>query len=206
MNVVLLYLGAYLLGAIPFGVIIARLKGVNLLEVGSKNIGATNVWRTLGPGPGAAAMILDIAKGMVPAIIAQQMLHNQVHAFFVGIAAVVGHSLSPFIGFKGGKGVATTGGAMLGSTPLVGLLAFILWVSIIIITRYVSLASIIGIAAVPVFSFLLHDPAPIWITLIFIAAFVIYRHRANIERLRNGTEPKFRFGSKKKDEDESDGR
>jgi len=196
-NIVLTYLGAYLLGAIPFGLLIARLRGVDIMAVGSKNIGATNVWRTLGPLYGFIAMILDMAKGFVPALIAHQVLGTQEHAFFAGMTAVVGHSLSPFLGFKGGKGVATTAGAMIGAIPVVALPVMMVFISFLIITRYVSLSSIFAAASLPVFSFLFKDPPIISAFLVLVAGFIIYKHKANISRLRDGTESKFRFDGKK---------
>lgn len=203
-----LFVGSYLLGSIPFGVIVSKSKGVDILKFGSGNPGATNVARALGTKWGVFVFILDVLKGMIPAIVAQQFLHHsvkglpaQVWWFLVGGGAIVGHCLSPFLKFKGGKGIATSLGAGVGAAPAVALPAFGVWIILFFLTRYVSLASIIAMITTVILSATVPGQAreliPIYSVL---AAFIIYRHRSNIGRLLNGTEPKYTSKKDKKEE------
>ena len=184
----------YILGALPFGYVIARAHGVNIFEVGSKNPGATNVLRVLGKGPGYLAFALDAVKGILATgwplwFIAPESITS---AQIVGlVAAIIGHSFSCFTRFKGGKGVATVAGAFLVMSPWAVLVGFLCWVATFYTTRYVSLASIVAAIALPVSSALLHQPWPVIAMISMIAVFVIYRHRGNIVRLCKGTEYKF---------------
>jgi glycerol-3-phosphate acyltransferase PlsY len=205
---------AFLLGSIPFGMLLARAKGVDIRSVGSGNIGATNVVRALGPKVGLAVFVLDVLKGTIPALIAKQAIQApvgevqiQTISMLMGVIAILGHMFSPFIGFKGGKGVATGFGAALGAIPgaaLVGLAVISLTVAL---TRYVSLGSILAAIFVPIFSMLVfRDSLQLLPILVVMAAFIIWKHRANIERLRNGTESKFAFMKQIPDKEEDDGR
>jgi acyl phosphate:glycerol-3-phosphate acyltransferase len=205
---------AFLLGSIPFGMLLARAKGVDIRSVGSGNIGATNVVRALGPKVGLAVFVLDVLKGTIPALIAKQAIQApvgevqiQTISMLMGVIAILGHMFSPFIGFKGGKGVATGFGAALGAIPgaaLVGLAVISLTVAL---TRYVSLGSILAAIFVPIFSMLVfRDSLQLLPILVVMAAFIIWKHRANIERLRNGTESKFAFKKQIPDKEEDDGR
>ena len=205
---------AFLLGSIPFGMLLARAKGVDIRTVGSGNIGATNVVRALGPKVGLAVFALDVLKGTIPALIAKQAIQApvgevqiQTISMLMGVIAILGHMFSPFIGFKGGKGVATGFGAALGAIPgaaLVGLAVISLTVAL---TRYVSLGSILAAIFVPIFSMLVfRDSLQLLPILVVMAAFIIWKHRANIERLRNGTESKFAFKKQIPDKEEDDGR
>ena len=205
---------AFLLGSIPFGMLLARAKGVDIRTVGSGNIGATNVVRALGPKVGLAVFVLDVLKGTIPALIAKQVVQAPVGAvqiqtisMLMGVVAILGHMFSPFIGFKGGKGVATGFGAALGAIPgaaLVGLAVISLTVAL---TRYVSLGSILAAISVPIVSMLVFRDSPQLLPiLVVMAAFIIWKHRANIERLRNGTESKFAFKKQIPDKEEDDGR
>lgn len=205
MTFFVLLVAAYVLGAIPFGVLVARAKGVDILKVGSGNIGATNVNRVLGKGPGIAVWILDVLKSLVPTLVARFLLTTplagldpQTQWFLVGLAAVVGHCASPFLGFKGGKGISTALGAIIGTAPLVALLCFALFAFVLWTTRYMAIASTVGVSSVVLFILLVpgntRQLIPIFVLL---SLFVAYRHRANFERLRNGTEPKFGFGKGK---------
>jgi glycerol-3-phosphate acyltransferase PlsY len=198
----------YLLGALPFGYLIARTKGVNIFEVGSKSSGATNVVRVLGKGPGYLVFFLDLLKGAIatwfgaifmPLDMAQPVV-NGIGALFSGsplgmivglVAAIIGHSFSCFIKFRGGKGVATAAGGFLILLPVVTLIAGAVWIMVFYASRYVSLASIFAAIALPIVAFFRHEPPLLqWFTL-FIAVLVIVRHRANLGRLLNGTENKF---------------
>jgi glycerol-3-phosphate acyltransferase PlsY len=175
------------------------------MSVGSGNIGATNVVRVLGKGPGYLVFFLDMLKGLIPALIARWLFpDNQEYWFFAGMFAVIGHSLSPFLKFKGGKGISTALGMTLGSSPVVALIALGIFLAILLGTGYVSLASIFAVVSTTPMSILFRDS--LWVTIGFAAlsVFVIYRHKANIIRLRNGTESKFIRG-KTRDKDSSDG-
>jgi glycerol-3-phosphate acyltransferase PlsY len=201
-----LLIGAYLVGAVPFGYLIARAHGVNIFEVGSGNVGATNIKRALGLGWALAVFALDVLKGAVPALLALQLLHSQAWAMGAGCAAIAGHCLSPFLKFRGGKGIATALGVALASSPLVALSAFGVFVVCLAISRYVSLSSMIAVPSGLLFGWLYGESRAIMLFYGALAVFVIVRHRANIKRLRDGTEPKFSLGQgkdeKKRDEPE----
>ena len=189
----------YLLGAIPFGYLVARSKGVNIFEVGSKSPGATNVRRVLGSGPGNTVYVLDALKGAVaagwPLLVAWQAV--RLAGFpgtlgFVGLAgALVGHSFSCFTRFKGGKGVATASGGLFVLMPYAALVSAAIWLAVFYATRYVSLASILAALCLPFLAYLFSGGVlAIWVTGV-IGAFVVIRHRANIARLMSGTEKRF---------------
>lgn len=182
---------SYLVGAIPFGVLVARRRGIDITSVGSGNIGATNVWRTLGPAAGSAVFFLDVMKGLVPAVAAYQWTGRQEYAFLCGAVAVIGHSLSPFIGFRGGKGISTGFGMLLGSSIWVALSAFGVFLALLAASRYVSLASMVAAIAMVVFGWLYGDPPSLVAAYGAMAAFILLRHRSNIARLVQGTERKF---------------
>lgn len=186
-------IGAYLLGAIPFSYIVGRFKGVNLLEVGSKSSGATNVYRTLGLKYAVIAFLLDMFKGYVAMWFAYNINgHDNAWVVLAGLAAMVGHTLTPFLGFRGGKGVATGVGLMLFIDPVIAIIGFILEMILIKTTRYVSVASITAAVAILFMSFIpLFGVAPLYRCLIIVAvAYVIYKHIPNIQRLMNNQENK----------------
>lgn len=190
---------AYFLGAIPFGYLVARAKGVNIFEVGSKNPGATNVLRTLGKGPGYTVFALDALKGalatvwvlVIPSLGWGEEGHL-VYCQLLGlVGALLGHSFSCFTGFKGGKGVATASGGFLVLLPLATLLGGVVWALTFFTSRYVSLASICAALALPVAALFLGS-APVLVAVAgVIGALVVLRHRANIGRLLQGTENRF---------------
>ena len=186
----LLFVGAYLLGAIPFGVLIARACGVDITKVGSGNIGATNVLRAVGPKAAYPVMALDILKGILPPVVAKLMGLQTELALLVGFTAVLGHCASPFLRFRGGKGVATILGAAIGATPLVAAGGFATFALIFAIFRYVSLASIAGVCSAILFAYLLRYDALIVGAYGLLSFFIIYKHRLNIQRLLRGEEPK----------------
>lgn len=205
-----LLVASYLLGAIPFGVLIARARGVDILKVGSGNIGATNVGRALGKGPGLAVWALDVLKSLAPTLVARALLKEslwgldpQTQWFLVGAAAIIGHCASPFLGFRGGKGISTALGAIVGTAPLVAVLCFALFAVVLATTRYMAIASAVGVSSVVVFSLLLGVTPQLLPVFVLLALFVIYRHRSNFRRLKEGTEPKFSF---KKAGEPSEGR
>lgn len=188
----------YLLGSLPFGYLVARAKGVNIFEVGSKNPGATNVRRVLGKGPGNLVFALDMLKGAVATgwpllpVVAMLAAEARWEMAVAGlIAALLGHSFSCFTRFRGGKGVATSIGGLMILMPLAGLIAFAVWVVVFYSSGYVSLASIVAAIALVAAALLLKLPALLTGLAGAIAVFVIVRHRANIVRLMNGTENKF---------------
>jgi glycerol-3-phosphate acyltransferase PlsY len=186
----------YLLGSLPFGYLIARAKGVNIFEVGSKSSGATNVLRVLGKGPGYLAFFLDALKGAVaaswPLVLVREPHSAYLICAVVGlVAAILGHSFSCFIKFKGGKGVATAAGGFLVLLPTETLIAGAVWIMVFYASRYVSLASIIAAIAMTAAAFFLHELPFLQYFALLIAMLVILRHRANIVRLLNGTENKF---------------
>lgn len=185
----------YLLGAIPFGYLVARSKGVNIFEVGSKSPGATNVRRVLGSGPGNTVYVLDALKGALAAgwpLLLAALFPSAGTMGYVGLAgALVGHSFSCFTRFKGGKGVATASGGVLVLLPFAALVSAAVWAVVFYATRYVSLASILAALSLPFLAYLFHGGSlALWVTGI-IGAFVVVRHRSNIGRLLDGTEKRF---------------
>jgi acyl phosphate:glycerol-3-phosphate acyltransferase len=198
----------YLLGAIPFGFLVARARGVNIFEVGSKSPGATNVKRMVGRGPGNLVFALDALKGAIAGgwplaafaltrygggtigWMADWLRTNEVAV--TGLAsALVGHSFSCFTRFKGGKGVATGAGGFLVLLPLPTLIAAVVWVMTFYSSHYVSLASILAAVAVPTAAVSFGYPAIVNVIAVAVCGFVIVRHRTNIVRLCKGTEHKF---------------
>ena len=184
---------SYLLGSIPFSYIIGRLKGVNLLEVGSKNAGATNVYRNLGLAYALMAFLLDVGKGYFAMLLGKVFFVDQ-YSFIVlcGLAAILGHTFTPFLKFKGGKGVATGIGILLFINPVIAIAAFALGISIILSTRYVSLGSIISSLFVLAMSLLPYFkmPTEYQIFICIAVVYIIYKHVPNIKRLLIGQENK----------------
>ncbi len=187
-------LGGYLLGSMPFGYwVVLLVKGEDIRKVGSGNIGASNVWRTYGRWLGIPIVVLDVAKGFVPALVGA-LLVGELTAVLAGGAAMLGHWRPLFLRFqKGGKTVATGGGVFLGAAPLLGLIGVAVWVVAFIVTRYASLASIVAALSLPVVAVLLGEPWPIVVFAAIAAVGVILLHRPNIARLRAGTESRFRL-------------
>ena len=187
---------AYVLGAMPFGKWIASAFGVDILREGSGNIGATNVWRTVGWRAGLPVFILDALKGYVAAFIAGQISGRPEYALLVGVFAIIGHSASIFLGFKGGKSVATALGVLFAVSPEVAAISFSVFLIVFGITRYVSVGSIAGVTSAPICAALFGYSAIIVCSYAALALFIILRHRPNIDRLRKGEEHK--FSSKKR--------
>jgi glycerol-3-phosphate acyltransferase PlsY len=194
-SAVLWLVASYFIGAIPTSYLLSRFfAGIDLRRQGSGNLGATNLYRVLGWKYAIPAALVDIAKGLVPVVLfAPRESPSQMFALACGVAAIIGHVFSVFVRFKGGKGVATAAGVMLGLTPLALAVSAAVWAVMVRITGYVSLASISAAAVLPVAVYLLEDsrtPALLWIAAA-IAAGVIVLHRRNIERLLKGTESRF---------------
>jgi glycerol-3-phosphate acyltransferase PlsY len=186
-----LLVAAYLLGSIPFGVLIARgAGGVDLRRVGSGNIGATNVLRVIGKGAAVLTLVGDIGKGALAVGVARWAGAGAAVVAAVGLAAVLGHLFPVWSGFRGGKGVATTLGVVLGAMPSVGGWLLVIWLAVAAITRYSSLAALAATAAMPLLAWLL-DGRPAMLALSgALLALVVVRHRENIGRLLAGTEGK----------------
>ena len=186
---------SYFLGAVPTSYLLSRLfAGIDLRQHGSGNLGATNLYRVLGWNYAIPAALVDIAKGVVPVLVfAPQVSDSQLFALACGVAAIVGHVFSVFVGFKGGKGVATAAGVMLALAPIALLVSAAVWGVLVRLTGYVSLGSIVAAAVLPFAIYLLEDsrtPALVWIAAA-IAAAVIILHWRNIQRLIRGTENRF---------------
>ena len=187
----------YFLGSIPVGYLIVNARtGGDIRKTGSGGTGATNVSRRAGKGAGILTLALDALKGSAAVIIATVVVGDTNHAAWwigiAGIAAMVGHIFPVWLGFRGGKGVATGVGVFLVLTPVAVLISGLLFVIIVVFTRYVSLGSMLGAVAVPAFAWLLNDGTPLVFTTLFGAGLIIYAHRQNIQRLITGTENKFR--------------
>ena len=213
--------GAYLIGGIPFGYLIGKMRGVDVRTVGSKNIGATNVFRTVGKKWGLLAFFCDVMKGMLPVLITKYFVHNSSHftlhsslPLFVGIACVAGHMLTPYITdekgrrFHGGKGVATAFGMLLGLVPgLVGT-AFGVFALVFACSNYISLGSITASAFLavaiwfPILGTVGYRDIPQCVLVTLIALFIIWKHRANIGRLVHGNENKIYLFKKVKSKSE----
>ncbi len=197
-----LLLGAYLLGAVPFSYLLVRwLRHTDVRSVGSGNVGATNTLRAAGRSAALAVLFLDLGKGLLPVLLARQLGESPTVQGLVAAAAVVGHVLPVYLGFRGGKGVATAAGAFLGLSPTTLLATAVVFVVVLACTRWVSLASMIAAAAYPAllyaFGAASWAPAPAPSLLAICAALatlVICRHQANLRRLWRGEEPKLGAG------------
>lgn len=195
MVIALAIIGGYLLGSIPFGLVLTRMAGLgDIRAIGSGNIGATNVLRTGNKGLALATLILDASKGAIAVGIALYFTNFNI-ALIAGFAALVGHLFPVWLKFKGGKGVATTLGTLLALKPLVGLAACGIWLLTALLTRYSSLSAIIAVLASPFVAHFLYDNSYLDGFCGFVALLVVMKHRANIERLIRKEEPK--IGQKK---------
>ncbi|MCK8827599.1 glycerol-3-phosphate 1-O-acyltransferase PlsY [Natroniella acetigena] len=183
---------SYLLGSIPFGLLVAKyVKGVDIRDYGSGNIGATNAYRIMGLGMGFVVALLDIGKGLLGITVASSFFPEEPFLILlVGVMAIVGHNWSLFLKFTGGRGVATSVGVLTSLAPGAIFVVFIVWALIVAITKYVSLGSIIGAVLIPIMMFLFNKPTEYVLFGLLIAIFVIYGHKPNIKRLLAGTENK----------------
>ena len=219
---------AFLLGSIPFGLLIARARGIDIRAHGSGNIGATNVLRVMGKKYGIPCLLLDMLKGFIPVVIAVNLiqiagrpvqvplgfldawalklaagdaLKAQIAQILTALCAVLGHNYSPWVGFKGGKGIATSAGVLLGLMPFAVIILLAAWLLLFITTRYVSVASIGAAAVLPLLTLWgswhhgrIQDGTwnkPLFVFSVIIAVLAIWKHRSNIQRLREGTENRF---------------
>ena len=194
MTTAFLVVGGYVLGSMPWGYWLVRLiKRDDIRRHGSGNIGGTNVWRVYGWRLGLPVVVLDTLKGFVPAFVATLTV-SHLAGVLAGGAAMLGHWRPLFLKWqRGGKVVATCGGAFLGVAPLVGGIGAAVWIAVFLLFRYASLASILAAVSLPVIAALLGEPWPVIVFGAAAAAAVVVLHRANIARLRSGTESRFRF-------------
>jgi glycerol-3-phosphate acyltransferase PlsY len=197
-------LGSYLLGSVPFGYLAGRLKGIDIRKVGSSNVGATNVVRVLGKEYGYPVFVLDFSKGFVAVMISMLMApgrpprwHSpEVFGILAAMSCVLGHSYPAWLKFKGGKGVATSAGALLALAPVATLMSVAIWTIVFWLTGYVSLASTTAAVVLPVIILLVsshHENNRMLLVYssASVAAVIIWRHRSNLSRLIRGTEPRF---------------
>lgn len=197
-EILFLVLG-YVMGALPNGVWIGKyFKKIDIREHGSKNSGATNAYRVLGPRYGLMVLVADALKGFLPPFLASRYGVSGNMLLLIGVLAIIGHSLSFFLHFKGGKGVATSLGVFLFLIPNVTLALLIVFILVVYFTRYISLGSIVAAAALPILTALspvgyVIGKTPLLVMTTLIGVFVIYRHRTNIKRLIEGTENKFKL-------------
>jgi glycerol-3-phosphate acyltransferase PlsY len=199
-----LLVGSYLLGSIPFGYLAGRLGGIDIRQAGSGNVGATNVVRALGKAYGYPVFALDFLKGFTAVKISMLMAPGrppewnspEIFGIVAAISSVLGHSYPPWLKFKGGKGVATSAGALLALTPIATLVGVAIWIIVFWLTRYVSLASITAAVVLPIIVLVVKSQdqnkgKPLVYSSVCVAAVVIWRHRSNLSRLIRGTEPRF---------------
>ncbi|MFH1245894.1 MAG: glycerol-3-phosphate 1-O-acyltransferase PlsY [Candidatus Omnitrophota bacterium] len=195
---------SYFLGAIPIGYILSRvLKGIDIRKYGSGNIGATNVFRVVSPLAGLVVLLLDMLKGLIPVVVLGDVLLQWMPAYdhvfiriLLGIAAVCGHNWTIFLQFKGGKGIATTAGVLLGlsikvhSLGIIVLLCLLVWIAVVFITRYVSLGSIAAACVFPILMIVFGQPVKLVLFAVALGLFAVYRHKSNIYKLLRGEEHK----------------
>jgi len=205
-TLILIPVAAYILGSIPFGLLLGKLfGGTDVRKTGSGNIGATNVARAAGPLAGILTLVLDAAKGALAVFLAARLTSESATWMMIaGLCVLAGHCFPTWLGFRGGKGVATAAGVFLMLCPLAFLGALILFVLVVFYWRFVSLGSIAAAAAMPLLIYFFwapHHAPPHVITFGTLAAtlLIVYKHDANIQRMVQGDEPKFSFGKNKKD-------
>ncbi len=189
LKIVLLSALAFLLGSLPTGLIVARIKGVDLKNAGSGNIGATNVLRTTGKGAALLTLAGDSLKGVCAVLIARYFGSGVLFEGLVGLCAVLGHNFSLFLKFKGGKGVATSLGVLTIYSPQTGLFTIIIWLMTVLITRYSSLGALVSFGLLPL-SALVLDSREKMPVLLALTVLIFIRHRDNISRIMKGTEPR----------------
>ncbi|UVT17545.1 MAG: glycerol-3-phosphate 1-O-acyltransferase PlsY [Nitrospira sp.] len=181
----------YLLGAVPFGVVISKAMGLpDPRTVGSRNVGFTNVLRVSGKKPGILTLLGDMGKGWVMGFSATQVLQDEWAILVVALAPFLGHLFSPFLGFKGGKGVATALGSVLGVAPLIGLLLLLAWIGAVVLWRYSSGGALTAFGLFPIIAVFLRPTTAFLSFAVLVTGLIVIKHKGNIERLWNGTESK----------------
>ena len=196
--------GSYLLGSIPFGYLAGRIVGIDIRRVGSGNVGATNVVRVLGKRYGYPVFALDFLKGFGAVLISMLIASGrppewnspEIFGILAALSSVLGHLYPPWLKFKGGKGVATSAGALFALTPVTTLIGLAIWIIVFWLTRYVSLASITAAVVLPIVILVFSSQdqnkgKPLFYASACVAAVIIWRHRSNLSRLMRGTEPRF---------------
>jgi glycerol-3-phosphate acyltransferase PlsY len=191
---VLLVLVAFVIGSIPFGAIIGKMKGVELRQAGSGNIGATNVLRTVGAWSAFLTLVGDIAKGMAAVAMGNYFSGDARMAGVIGFAAILGHTHSIFLGFRGGKGVATSMGVLLLYVPKAAIVTISMWLIVAVLTRYSSLAAIVALGLLPISTLLFDFGSEKLIFSIMVAILILLKHSSNIKRLIRGEETKIGGG------------
>lgn len=188
---VIAIIAAYAIGSIPFALILARRWDTrDLRRVGSGNLGAANVWRTTGATAGVLVALLDIAKGAAGVVVAERLNGGAAAPAAAGVAAVVGHIYPVWLGFRGGKGVATSCGVFAVLTPLAVLPAVAVFFVSVWITKYISAGSVMASLALPPLAYAIGSPRPVIAAAAAVAALIVFRHRSNLKRVRAGTEPR----------------
>ena len=201
---------AYLIGSIPTGYLVGKSRGLDIRTVGSGNIGATNVFRTLGKAAGIFVLLVDTLKGFIACWFVGALVYralvgplppgpatHELLKITGGLLAILGHNYTCWLQFKGGKGIATSAGVTLGLLPLALAVSLMVWILTFLLTRYVSVASIIAALVLPVAAWWLHPSPRIMVVAVLIGGLAVYKHRTNIQRLRAGTEN--RFGKKREE-------
>lgn len=184
---------SFVVGSIPFGYIIGKLKGIDVREHGSGNVGATNVARVAGKRYGLIVLVLDALKGILPVLLARLLLFSVFDTLLVALLCILGHCFSPFLGFKGGKGVATSFGAFLVVSPTITMLSFLIFLIVFFTTRFVSLGSIFAVISYVILFYFFKSPNFFSDLIVIICAMlIIVRHKSNIYRLLNEKELKFK--------------
>jgi glycerol-3-phosphate acyltransferase PlsY len=191
MATALMLLFAYLLGSIPTGFLLGSFSGIDIRKTGSGNVGATNVARVVGKKQGVITLLVDVAKGFIPVLIASRLGFDLTVTGLVALATLVGHLYPVFLKFQGGKGVATALGIFLAAAPLASLALVVVFAVVMLAWRWVSLASMVAAGAAPLVLLIFSYPSPLVVLGLMIALLIIFRHRENIRRLRSGAEPKF---------------
>jgi glycerol-3-phosphate acyltransferase PlsY len=191
MATALMLLFAYLLGSIPTGFLLGSFSGIDIRKAGSGNVGATNVARVVGKKQGVITLLVDVAKGFIPVLIASRLGFDLTVTGLVALAALVGHLYPVFLKFQGGKGVAIALGIFLAVAPLASLALVVVFAVVMLAWRWVSLASMTAAGAAPLVLLIFSYPSPLVVLGLMIALLIIFRHQENIRRLRSGAEPKF---------------
>lgn len=185
---------SYLLGSVPIGYWLGKLKGIDLTEEGSGSTGATNVLRKVGKIEALITLVFDISKGFLCVYLAMKFGQNQLIVLLSAIACIIGHSKSIFLKFKGGKSSASSLGILIAINWKVALIIFSIWLVVVFISKYSSLGSIVTIPLAPIFLYIFHEPIAYILFVAFVAVYIVLiRHIDNIKRLLNGTEPKIKW-------------
>src|SRR5215475_5882917 len=197
-------IGSYFLGSVPFGYLAGRLAGIDIRKVGSGNVGATNVVRVLGKRYGYPVFALDVSKGFAAVMISMLMAPGrppewnspEIFGILAAVSSILGHLYPPWLKFRGGKGVATSAGALLALTPVATLIGVAIWIIVLWLTRYVSVASVTAAVVLPMVILGItwqdqNKAKPLVLASACVAAIVIWRHRSNLYRLMRGNEPRF---------------